>query len=1519
MKKIRKNVIKKASVILASSMFIGGAVLPAMMNTAVPVEAAVTEYKKNTVYKASVNVSDEEFEFYGHVNSKCRLLAGSNGEASLELELLDSLMGNVTVKTVKIHSRVNDENSALSNLDIAPAKGKANYRNITGKVGFGPIRFGEKGKYYGAYELSNGKTGKFSLTIDWNTLEETAEALPEGHEDVKKVATPVIRPESGNISKATPLSITCDTDGASIYYTTDGSDPETSSAKELYDPAFPIMIDKSMKVRAKARVMADGWSNEAHAVYTFSASQPDDKGKETNVFTGAEYKEGEKYDTLTLFTNSSEFNEGTRDVPEKGKPILKVTEYYMDLTQPGKDKVHCVYNGGIGGFIAPFDSSKAKNKGSVIINIPKGHFDRSKPVDLNIVNAGYNNTHVLLDLKDTSNITMKQESLAPEQIKTKKHVKLKDLEKGKTYTGSFQAKRIDDPSRDSMLAGFFDKNVKLEIDNEGNVKASFYNTVFAFSMIDFAAQFPDGSWGAAQSDKGSRVPVLSKSSDTIAAIYTFPIPDPKKGSFVGAVNVKAMGGSEGMFGHYDRYTKVNMIFNDDFTEGFEGFTSQTLALTQEQIVNRALMTIDGIDKDGDGVVSDEELASYDFSNAYLDFGRGAMFKKYNIGDNFNMEDISWLKKIGKKDQIKSLGFNDMRIMKIKDELKGFTNLERLDLSANVIDEIEDDAFSDNTKLTNINLKSNMLTKIKARTFSGLKNLESELDLENNQLSEIEPGAFDELQKVNSFGFGNNKFEKFDLEKIFTKNPGRIQTLVLNGNKLSDMPQNLKKASDLSFLALSDNEITSIGEELDGFKNLSVLYLNNNLLTEVPESLVASNPKLRTLKLEKNSISKLPKSMLDKLAEDEFTSVYEFNAIDADKLDLNGYTEKQKEAIKSGINKYPSKNEYSASLTAKNGIVDFKTDISALDYYIWTKSKDYIKNTEADAAIAKILGKEKIENKEDLRKFRKENLPDMSPELINKSILTYASGTVDTLTFTNEIQKLVNGRWETMWQESKTQKELAKTGTYTDQLAKDGDKYRLLVKVQSSLKCSYQHTYVINAKNTGDAGAVDKNNLREGKYTIGINMVKPDRVSKSMSDDAITHTAVIEVRNGKPYIRVKFHGMTVDDKFGYLGKLSYYDEGYSYNYMGVPKGEIKDAKVISTQKDKAGNDVIDEHNSLNSLYPNEVEIPVVPSVLKDKDGYLPLHVFVPIMESLSKGNGDQDVLMKLDWNSLKKSDGNISVPDETEKKDDKKPEITNKGVKIKTPAGERVLAEGYYAVSGEMFKAVDRNQHSMANDAINHKVIIKVKDGKVDLLMDFNGLDINGKMGYLGKLSYYDEGYTYSNGNDGYIRGVLKEAEVLSRQQGEESAPNVVRFPYVKTAREDASGYIPLHVFVPVMESISRGTGDQDVYLKLNLETTKKITDKEVDDFINSDPSKTNKPSDHGNTGLHSTISRLNNGNWLSTGGLRSGSNPGMPLLSGRPGTGDVSNTVTWIAVSVVAGAVAGTAYFTRNKKEDREA
>ena len=41
----------------------------------------------------------------------------------------------------------------------------------------------------------------------------------------------------------------------------------------------------------------------------------------------------------------------------------------------------------------------------------------------------------------------------------------------------------------------------------------------------------------------------------------------------------------------------------------------------------------------------------------------------------------------------------------------------------------------------------------------------------------------------------------------------------------------------------------------------------------------------------------------------------------------------------------------------------------------------------------------------------------------------------------------------------------------------------------------------------------------------------------------------------------------------------------------------------------------------------------------KDGYVPLQVFVPIMDSISKGSGTQPVFLHLDWSTLKKTTKN----------------------------------------------------------------------------------------------------------------------------------------------------------------------------------------------------------------------------------------------------------------------------------------
>ncbi len=173
------------------------------------------------------------------------------------------------------------------------------------------------------------------------------------------------------------------------------------------------------------------------------------------------------------------------------------------------------------------------------------------------------------------------------------------------------------------------------------------------------------------------------------------------------------------------------------------------------------------------------------------------------------------------------------------------------------------------------------------------------------------------------------------------------------------------------------------------------------------------------------------------------------------------------------------------------------------------------------------------------------------------------------------------------------------------------------------------------------GTLDKNNLEDGVYSVYGEMIKTNRTDKSMSNDAINHTIKLTVEDGKYYLTMDFHGLAYLNRFGYLAELSYYDNGYTYGQYGAVEGTRIPATVLSTQKNADGSDIVDEFNQAGGsyagrLYPDQVRFPLVADALADEDGYVPLHVFVPVMEDISAGTGDQDVLLKLDWSTLKKT-------------------------------------------------------------------------------------------------------------------------------------------------------------------------------------------------------------------------------------------------------------------------------------------
>ena len=156
-------------------------------------------------------------------------------------------------------------------------------------------------------------------------------------------------------------------------------------------------------------------------------------------------------------------------------------------------------------------------------------------------------------------------------------------------------------------------------------------------------------------------------------------------------------------------------------------------------------------------------------------------------------------------------------------------------------------------------------------------------------------------------------------------------------------------------------------------------------------------------------------------------------------------------------------------------------------------------------------------------------------------------------------------------------------------------------------------------------------LPNGVYSVYGQMVKVDKETFSMSNNAINHTIKLTAKDGKYYITMNFNGLTVGQKMGYLSQLKYFTTGYTVDKYGNPQGTLGDVTVDSYQKNSDGSLVSDQYGT---NYPDEVTFELIPEALND--GYVPLQVFVPIMDAISEGTGTQPVFLKLDWSTIKQT-------------------------------------------------------------------------------------------------------------------------------------------------------------------------------------------------------------------------------------------------------------------------------------------
>ena len=187
--------------------------------------------------------------------------------------ILQSLPTGSSRSNVAVFYKVIDNNTSYSSSSFTSGwtkgievdNGASGYSTMTilpnGEIGF---------LYEDNYDTSKAN-GDYSdiVYVPLTVSEITGGAYTYTSSEVVKetVATPAITPNGGELKYGNnTVSIACDTDGSTIYYTIDGTEPTTSSTK--YTGAFTL----SSNATVKAIAVKSGWNNSdiASASFTYT-------------------------------------------------------------------------------------------------------------------------------------------------------------------------------------------------------------------------------------------------------------------------------------------------------------------------------------------------------------------------------------------------------------------------------------------------------------------------------------------------------------------------------------------------------------------------------------------------------------------------------------------------------------------------------------------------------------------------------------------------------------------------------------------------------------------------------------------------------------------------------------------------------------------------------------------------------------------------------------------------------------------------------------------------------------------------------------------------------------------------------------------------------------------------------------------------------------------------------------------------------------------------------------------------
>ncbi|MDQ0150958.1 NEAT domain-containing protein [Eubacterium multiforme] len=483
------------------------------------------------------------------------------------------------------------------------------------------------------------------------------------------------------------------------------------------------------------------------------------------------------------------------------------------------------------------------------------------------------------------------------------------LEDGE-YTLGFKAYKENNKTETSMLQGAFDKNVKLTVKN-GKYKLSLLNIALSEYLYDFTIGINN------KYTKNIMTPYGELDKDGIPTKKLFEIEIDNLKPHKAGVLVSAMGGQASDIGNFDKYTKLDFVFNNEVKKGWKGFLNNKTKVDDEKVLNDALID-NHLDLDKNGIVTDEELSK---ATGEIDLSG----KK--------ITDISRLANLGSG--VTKLYLNGNNIKELpKGIFDKLTNLERLNLCANRLVTLPKGLLKNLKNMTEFSASTNNIKELPEGIFDGLTKLKS-IGITNNEIESLPENIFKDTNSLNGLYLYENKIKK--LPKSIG-NLKKLEGLYLAKNSIESVPSELKELKLLRSLDLSGNYIKEIPSEVyDSLKNLERVNLNDNELTEIPENIIESHPKLTGLEIALNKINKLPNISKE--------------------WDKNN-----------ALYKNPQKVFSNLKVTAKDNVITWNDDLSILDLLAWFRLPDREKTPNNVEEYKKFLNGKKVEDVLDKRSF-----------------------------------------------------------------------------------------------------------------------------------------------------------------------------------------------------------------------------------------------------------------------------------------------------------------------------------------------------------------------------------------------------------------------------------------------------------------------------------------------------------------------------------------------------------------------